>query len=72
MSKIFNLFLVKFFFIILILFNTNLNNAKEILIYADTISYDENENIIAKGNAKVFEDNQLIISELIIYDKLEK
>ena len=45
------------------------NNANEILIYADSITYDEDENIIAKGNAKVYQENQLIISELIIYNK---
>ena len=42
------------------------------MIYADAISYDEKENIIAKGNAKIFKDNQLIISDLIIYNKFEE
>ena len=52
----------------LILF-TNNNNAQEILIYADDISYDSDENIVAKGNAKIFKNNQFILSDLIIYDK---
>ncbi len=57
------------FFLLLLLFIPSFNNAKEILIYADDISYDENKNIIAKGNAKIFNENQFIISDLIIYDK---
>ena len=64
--------LFKFFVLIILLFTTTFNKAEEILIYADSISYDENENIIAKGKAKVFQNNKLIISELIIYNKLEE
>ena len=62
------------FIILLLLFIIfpNINNAKEILIYADSISYDEEENIIAKGNAKVFQDNKLILSDLIIINKIDK
>ena len=48
------------------------NNAKEILIYADSISYDKDENIIAKGNAKIFQKNEFILSDLIIYNKKEE
>ena len=46
----------KYFIFVLIItfFVPNYNNAKEILIYADNISYDDDENIIARGNAKVF------------------
>ena len=61
--------IIKTLLLIYILIFPNINNAKEILIYADSITYDENENIIAKGNAKVFQENKLIISDLIIYDK---
>ncbi len=50
----------------------NFNSAKEILIYADSISYDEEENIIAKGNAKIFQDNKLILSDLIIINKIDE
>ena len=49
----------------------NINDAQEILLYADSISYDEEENIIArkcKNNSK----NKLIISDLIIYNKIEE
>ena len=49
--------------------NTNIQNAKEILLYADDISYDKNENIIAKGKAKIIHDNKIITSDLIIYSK---
>jgi len=68
MSNIFNL-LKKFFLILIILIIPNYNSAKEILIYADSISYDEDENIIAKGNAKIFQKNKLIYSDLIIYNQ---
>ncbi len=59
-------------FLLFFLIIPKFNNANEVLIYADNISYDENENIIARGNAKIFKDNQLIISDLIIYKKKEK
>ncbi len=72
MSKFFKLYFLNVIFLILIIIFPNLNYAKEILIYADSITYDENENIIAKGNAKIFQDNQIIISELIIYNKLQE
>ena len=72
MIKFNNLLYIRIIIVSFILFVTNFNMAKEILIYADNISYDENENIIAQGNAKIFEDNQLILSDLIIYKKLEK
>ena len=64
--------LIKILLIFFFLLIPSFNNANEILIYADTISYDENENIIAKGNAKVFQKNKLIISDLIIYNKLDE
>ena len=66
---------INFFFVIILLFFfifSNFNNAKEILIYADSISYDEEENIIAKGNAKVFQENKLILSYLIIVNKIDE
>ncbi len=68
MSNIIN-FLKKFFLILFILIIPNYNSAEEILIYADSISYDEDENIIAKGNAKIFQMNKLIFSDLIIYNQ---
>ncbi len=63
---IFNIIFIIFIFI------PNINSAEEILIYADDISYDEDENIVAKGNAKIFKSNQLIISDIIIYNKKDK
>ncbi len=59
-------------FLITLLFLPSFNSAKEILIYADNISYDKDKNIIARDNAKIYKDNQLIISDLIIYNKNEK
>ncbi len=72
MNKIINFKNIKFFLFLIILLLSNFNNAKELLIYADSISYDENENIVAKGNAKIFHNNKYIFSDLIIYKKLEK
>ena len=63
---------IKIVIIFIFLLIPNLNKAEEILLYADSISYDENENIIAKGNAKVFQKNKLVVSELIIYNKIEE
>ena len=60
MNKIIQFKLINFLLVFFILLIPNFNNAKEILIYADSISYDEKENIIAKGNAKIFKENQLI------------
>ena len=72
MNKKLNYFFLKKLIIFLVILFPTFNYAKEILIYADSITYDENENIIAKGNAKIFQKNKLIISDLIIYNKLEK
>ncbi len=55
---------------IMILIIPDHNNAKEILVYADDISYDTKKNIIARGNAKVIYEDQFILSDLIIYDKI--
>ncbi len=56
-----------FFFIFI--FPVNSQNAKEILIYADEIYYDKDKNLIGKGKAKLLYENQIIISNLIIYNK---
>jgi len=60
---------LNFAFFFIFLFNTNIQNAEEILLYADDISYDNDKNIIAKGNAKIIQNNQIITSDLIIYSK---
>ncbi len=72
MNKQYKLKILKLFIIFLIVCLPNFNYAKELLIFADSISYDEEENIIAKGNAKIFQNDELIISELIIYNKSEE
>ena len=61
-------FLVFFIFILPI----NSQNANEILIYADEISYDKDNNLIGKGKAKILFENQIINSDLIIYNKNSK
>ena len=57
------------FFIFIIILPINSQNAKEILIYADEIFYDKDNNLIGKGKAKVLYQNQIINSELIIYNQ---
>jgi LPS-assembly protein len=61
---LFHIFILLFFFLI-----TNQQNANEILIYADKISYDHQNNIIAKGKAKILYKNNIISSDLIIYSQ---
>ncbi len=72
MSKFIKIINLKLFVVLFFLVIPNFNNAKEILIYADSISYDENSNIIARGNAKIFQENRIILSELIIFNKEEE
>jgi len=72
MNKYLNSFFINFLLIIFIISIPNFNAANELLIYADSISYDKDENIIASGNAKVFQKNTFIFSDLIIYDRIEK
>ena len=71
MNKTKNLPLFIIILISLLILVPNLNSAKEILIYADSISYDEKNNIIAKGKAKIFQDDKLILSDLIIVNRNE-
>ena len=61
-----------FFLIVIILIIPNYNSAKEILIYADSIAYDDEKNIVARGNAKIFQNNKLILSDLIIVNRTDK
>ena len=65
-------FFVSIFFSVIISFYTNTQNASEVIIFADNISYDNKKNVIAKGNAKVIKDNEILTSDLIIYNKEQK
>ena len=56
------------FFVAIILYTTA-HSAKEIQIYADSIDYDSNENIIAKGNVKIIDGEQVIISSIAIVNQ---
>ena len=58
-----------FFIFINILFYTNIQSAREVLIYADIIDYDSNNNIIAKGKAKIISENEIVTSDLIIINE---
>ena len=63
---------VSIFFSVIIFFYTNTQNATEVIIFADDINYDNKKNIIAKGNAKIIKNNEILTSDLIIYNKVEK
>ncbi len=71
MTKVLNTFIYIIFIAITISIPAY-NNAKEILVYADSISYDDEENLIARGNAKIFKENEFIFSDIIIYNKKEE
>ena len=58
-----------FFLCFLILTITTQHSAKEILIYADSINYDSQSNIIGKGNVKIISENEVIMSDLIIINE---
>ena len=64
-------FSIKIIFLLTI-FYTDIQFAKEILIYADSITYDSEKNIIAKGNVKIIKENEIITSDLIIYNKAQQ
>ncbi len=64
-----------FSFLILVfisIYSVNSQNANEVLIYADEIFYDKENNLIGKGKAKILFENQIINSDLIIYNKETK
>ena len=66
--------MIKYFKIIIFIFLVFTNktfNANEVLMYADSITYDSKKNIIAKGNAKIISENRIIQSNIIIYNKSE-
>ena len=65
-------FFVSILFLICIIFFTYNQNASEIVIFADNINYDNKKNIIAKGNAKIIQNNEILTSDLIIYNKEPK
>ena len=59
-------------FFVAIIFYTTEHSAKEIQIYADSIDYDSNENIVAKGNVKIIEGNEVLTSSIIIINQNKK
>jgi len=63
------IFFLSLFFLLINIFYTNTQNASEIIIYADNIDFDNKKNIIAKGNAKIIKNNEILTSNLIIYNK---
>lgn len=62
-------YLLVLFSTLSLLIPTTYQNAQELLIYADKISYDNKKNIIASGNAKILHNDQIISSNLIIYSQ---
>ena len=65
-------FFISIFFSVIISFYTNTQNASELIIFADNINYDNKKNVIAKGNAKIIKNNEILTSNLIIYNKEKK
>ena len=61
----------KLFFVTLFstLFWSLISISKEIEVYADSINYDSNNNIVAKGNAKVIDQDRILTSNIIIINK---
>ncbi len=68
-DKYSNKLFLKIFLILFFSLLTNNQNANELLIYADKINYDQQNNIIAKGKAKILYKNNIISSNLIIYSQ---
>ena len=68
-SKLLTKYLFYLSFILCLLLITNQQNANEILIYGDQITYDQKNNIIAKGKAKILYKDNIISSNLIIYSQ---
>ena len=68
-NKILQKYFLHLFLILFFLFITNQQNASEVLIYADQITYDQKNNVIAKGKAKILFENKIISSDLIIYSQ---
>ena len=62
MTNLFVKRFIVFIFFFLSLTGTKQNYGEELLIFADDISYDKDENIIAKGKAKVINGNKIITS----------
>ena len=62
----------KIFYIILSIFlicYSSTHSANEIEIYADSIDYDANGNILAKGNVKIIDDNEILTSSIVVVNQ---
>ena len=67
----------KFFYIIIFLLSisfsyTSNNLANETEVYADNIEYDSNDRIIATGKVKIIKDDQVLTSNKVIIDQVNK
>ncbi len=69
-NKLLKKYFIHITFVLFFSLVTDQQNANEILIYADQITYDQKNNIIAKGNAKILYENNIISSNLIIYSQI--
>ncbi len=69
MTNFFTYILIAYLTLFIINTHFHTQNASELFIYADDISYDQDENLIARGKAKVLYQDKIITSELIIYSK---
>ena len=63
---------ISFFAILLFfVFFTVINFANEVEIFADSIDYDSNGNIVAKGNVKIIEGDEILTSSIVVVKQNE-
>tara|TARA_Y100000590_G_C15721269_1_gene1013623 strand:+ start:356 stop:2578 length:2223 start_codon:yes stop_codon:yes gene_type:complete len=62
---------IKLFIIFLIfsIFFSSVKYADEIQIYADSIDYDSKGNILAKGNVKIIDKNEILTSSIVVINQ---
>ena len=56
-------------FLLIFLFFTIINSANEVEIFADSIEYDSDDNITAKGNVKIIDGDEILTSSIVIINQ---
>ena len=54
----------------IIFYTTSPSSGNEIEVYADSIDYDTDGNIIAKGNVKIIDGNKILTSNIVIINQV--
>ena len=57
--------------LLIFVFFTVINFANEVEIFADSIDYDTNGNIVAKGNVKIIDGDEILTSRLLLLNKMK-